>query len=483
VILSNLVVEKPSLTLCPGSKSRLLVPGLARHQTSRLKLGQQGLPDSHISEVTIQQYRALPEPIMDSPDLSLAPPGMPPQFYPHNQSRATKSHNDALRKTNRKRVEPHKRSSKVRGYGRNHTEPQAKHSTRTISSPFSPSLTGNTININTQAPNRTTKLSGSPYASLQSRSPHRSDFFDFTSLRLAPHGYNHPPTVSGRESKLPTPMYSRRPSPGIHSQPTSPTMKAFNFGNYPPFSHAVAPQQLTQSRHSRSLAASAGEEAPTPTPSTPITPMHAKSFNPNGQPQQAPQQPPQAQAPSQQPIGNDAPFGNLTGLNFGDGDAALENFDFDSFLNTDGDSGGFEDFTNGVKAGDGTVVDEDRESKADEPMSPQSKPRRPYRSYHAPGTQFRVPNRPGGGVASKRRKNKSDNMSIDLEPIGQRGVLNTDHRAIIKQKANPPKDGLTIKNTISEDDTKMETRQQKLFLALERPSVCFQKTVGLEARI
>jgi hypothetical protein len=63
-------------------------------------------------------------------------------------------------------------------------------------------------------------------------------------------------------------------------------------------------------------------------------------------------------------MGNDAPFGDLTessfdiGLNFGDGDAALENFDFDSFLHTGEDSGGFglvgfDDFTNGVEAGDG----------------------------------------------------------------------------------------------------------------------------------
>lgn len=70
--------------------------------------------------------------------------------------------------------------------------------------------------------------------------------FNFTAPASAPYGYNHPPTVFGMESQPPTPMYSRPPSPGIHSQPTTPTMKAFNFGNYPPFSHAVAPQQLTQ---------------------------------------------------------------------------------------------------------------------------------------------------------------------------------------------------------------------------------------------
>lgn len=95
--------------------------------------------------------------------------------------------------------------------------------------------------------------------------------------------------------------------------------------------------------------------------------MHSKSFNPNGQPQQAPQQPPQAQAVQpQQPMGNDAPFGDISGnafddigLNFGDGDAALENFDFDSFLHTGEDNGGFgslvgfDDFTNSVEAGDG----------------------------------------------------------------------------------------------------------------------------------
>lgn len=70
--------------------------------------------------------------------------------------------------------------------------------------------------------------------------------FNFTAPAQTPYGYNHPPTVFGMESQPPTPMYSRPPSPGIHSQPTTPTMKAFNFGSYPNFSHAVAPQQLTQ---------------------------------------------------------------------------------------------------------------------------------------------------------------------------------------------------------------------------------------------
>jgi hypothetical protein len=61
-----------------------------------------------------------------------------------------------------------------------------------------------------------------------------------------PYGYNHPPTVIGIESQCPTPMFSRPPSPGAHSQPTTPSLKSFNFGYPQSYSHAIAPQQLTQ---------------------------------------------------------------------------------------------------------------------------------------------------------------------------------------------------------------------------------------------
>jgi hypothetical protein len=122
----------------------------------------------------------------------------------------------------------------------------------------------------------------------------------------------------------------------------------------------------------------AGEEAPTPTPSTPITSIHKPSFpqGPNGQ--QQPAQPPSQQPTQQQPMGNDPPFGDLSsdvcsrfggsdckanlvqpgnfdlGIPF-DGDAALEGFDFDSFLHTGDDNNGFgslvgfDDFNNGVE--------------------------------------------------------------------------------------------------------------------------------------
>jgi hypothetical protein len=46
------------------------------------KLGQQGLPGSPMPESVMQQQRGSPAPNMNFPDPTLAPPGMPPQFYP-----------------------------------------------------------------------------------------------------------------------------------------------------------------------------------------------------------------------------------------------------------------------------------------------------------------------------------------------------------------------------------------------------------------
>nr|POE80066.1 transcriptional activator soma [Quercus suber] len=102
--------------------------------------------------------------------------------------------------------------------------------------------------------------------------------------------------------------------------------------------------------------AAESEQPPTPTPATPITPMNPKSFNnaqplPNGQPgppNGVVGQPglnlPQNGGP---PDMNQTPFGNLDaseqfggmGMDFAgmDGNDVLDNFDFDSFLNTQND--------------------------------------------------------------------------------------------------------------------------------------------------
>lgn len=112
-------------------------------------------------------------------------------------------------------------------------------------------------------------------------------------------------------------------------------------------------------------ASEAEGQPPTPTPATPMTPMHQNSFNhqqnkniPNGQqPPNGPNPPQQQNQPQPgpgvvQPPAPDMsgpPFGNLDGADqFGsmnlefaglDGGDVLDNFDFDSFLNTGGDDG------------------------------------------------------------------------------------------------------------------------------------------------
>jgi len=121
------------------------------------------------------------------------------------------------------------------------------------------------------------------------------------------------------------------------------------------------PQGKKGAQNTSATPASEPEAPPTPTPATPITPMHQNSFNhnqnknlPNGQQppnpsQQQPGQPPQNQQQPVQPAPSliDPPFGNLD-PDFGDpsifgnldGGDVLDNFDFDSFLNTgDGDQG------------------------------------------------------------------------------------------------------------------------------------------------
>ncbi|KAB8262828.1 hypothetical protein BDV32DRAFT_136269 [Aspergillus pseudonomiae] len=105
---------------------------------------------------------------------------------------------------------------------------------------------------------------------------------------------------------------------------------------------------------------SEAEHPPTPTPSTPITPQHPNSFNKAGAnaTSSAPQQPTSAPAPqplvqpppppppdqSQQPFNDlSIPDASAFNLDFSalENPDILENFDFDTFLNTDADTAGF----------------------------------------------------------------------------------------------------------------------------------------------
>ncbi|KAH9842126.1 camp-dependent protein kinase pathway protein [Teratosphaeria destructans] len=123
--------------------------------------------------------------------------------------------------------------------------------------------------------------------------------------------------------------------------------------------------------------ASEADAPPTPTPATPITPMHSQTFNqnqnkqaPNGQPtpqqgqqqgQQAVQQPQGVPQPGAPEMGQ--PFGSLDGNQFGDmssldfadlnGPDVLDNFDFDSFLNTGDGNDGLAGFDANFAFGDG----------------------------------------------------------------------------------------------------------------------------------
>ncbi|KAI5274513.1 hypothetical protein E4T47_02371 [Aureobasidium subglaciale] len=105
------------------------------------------------------------------------------------------------------------------------------------------------------------------------------------------------------------------------------------------------------------------EQPPTPTPAPPITPQPTSSFPPK--PSQAQNQPQGGQSgmPGQQNQGGDmsnigAPFGsmddNFSGmaLDFGmDGPDVLDNFDFDSFLTTDGGADSFNFDPSGMNFG------------------------------------------------------------------------------------------------------------------------------------
>lgn len=127
--------------------------------------------------------------------------------------------------------------------------------------------------------------------------------------------------------------------------------------------------------------ATEAEAPPTPTPATPITPMHPANLSqnqanknlPNGQPpsqqQQQQQQPPQPQQ-LPPPDMSGPPFGSLTDPNdqFGmsgmnmdfanlEGGDVLDNFDFDSFLNTAGDGDGGFAFDANLAFGDGTGLE------------------------------------------------------------------------------------------------------------------------------
>ncbi|KAL2824758.1 hypothetical protein BDW59DRAFT_82141 [Aspergillus cavernicola] len=166
-----------------------------------------------------------------------------------------------------------------------------------------------------------------------------------------------PPTVNAGRQPPPSPQTGAAPPPT--PQPgTKPAPKKKE-----PKDRAKRPNKKTAAAAAAAAANTAAtpssevEHPPTPTPSTPITPQHHQSFNKPGANATtgAPQQP--TSAPAQQtlvqPPPPDQTQQSFNDLNIPDPSAfsldfsalenpdILENFDFDTFLNTDTDTAGF----------------------------------------------------------------------------------------------------------------------------------------------
>ncbi|CAD0010708.1 unnamed protein product, partial [Aureobasidium pullulans] len=165
-------------------------------------------------------------------------------------------------------------------------------------------------------------------------------------------GNDGPRTGTGPSS----PSQNQPPTPSQANKPKKKDTKA-SATKVNPVEHNQYTQELTTVGRGTTGATpqESAEQPPTPTPAPPITPQPTSAFPPKpGQPQNQ-QQPPNAQSgmPGQQNPGGDmsnvgAPFGNMDsdfgsmGLDFEmGGPDVLDNFDFDSFLTTDGGADGF----------------------------------------------------------------------------------------------------------------------------------------------
>ncbi|KAF2127924.1 hypothetical protein P153DRAFT_376854 [Dothidotthia symphoricarpi CBS 119687] len=288
------------------------------------KLNQQGLPTSPMPEGVMPQ-RNSPAPNMNF-DPQLAPPGMPPQFFPMG------AQNNPMMRPPSSHPGPFVNGQQL-------TQQQMEAAMRAA---------GPMPNGVWRGPPQPGMMPQQPMG-VMGQNPQRIQ------MPPPPAPTNEPPRPEPSPSQSnqapPTPNQGNKAGPKKkggkdNKKPTN--KKGGNTGATP--------------------VASAGEEAPTPTASTPvapITPQHKQSFNqgPNGQPQQQP-------LPlQQQPMDNNIPpFGNIEdpnsldlGFNFTDDSGALENFDFDSFLHTDdAGGGGFGlgaefDFGNPVEAGGGEL--------------------------------------------------------------------------------------------------------------------------------
>ncbi|PYI04495.1 hypothetical protein BO78DRAFT_170880 [Aspergillus sclerotiicarbonarius CBS 121057] len=161
------------------------------------------------------------------------------------------------------------------------------------------------------------------------------------------------PGANVGRTQPPSPQTAAPPTPQQANKP-APKKKDGKDSRKRPKKNATAP--VVPQSNTAATPSSEAEHPPTPTPSTPITPQHPNSFNKTGAnaTTSAPPQPTSAPAPQplvqQPPDQTQQPFNDLSipdasafNLDFSalENPDILENFDFDTFLNTDADTAGF----------------------------------------------------------------------------------------------------------------------------------------------
>ncbi|KAH7080106.1 hypothetical protein BKA63DRAFT_234945 [Paraphoma chrysanthemicola] len=264
------------------------------------KLGQ--MPGSPLPEGAMQPQRGSPAPNMQF-DPNLAPPGMPPQFYPQMPHQSPMMRPPS--------------SHPGQNFNGQQMTPQQMEAIRNGQMQQNGAWRG--------GPQQPGMMPGQQMNGPMGNNPQQ---------RQMP-----PPPAPANDQPRPEPSPSQSnqapPTPS-QSNKAGPKKKGTK-------DNVKKPANKKGANAGATPAATGGEEPPTPTSSTPVAPItpHSKqSFNPNGQPQQAQQQPVQPQqAMDQPPFGNsldgsDAPFDLTFGM---DDNAALENFDFDSFLQNPAD--------------------------------------------------------------------------------------------------------------------------------------------------
>jgi len=276
------------------------------------KLGQQALPGSPMPEGVMGQQRGSPAPNLNF-DPALAPPGMPPQFYPQ------------MPQNNPMGMRPPSSHPQPPNFNGQQITPAQMEAMR------NGQMQQQNGGVWRGAPQPGMMQGGQQMGGPMGQNPQQ---------RQMP-----PPPAPTNEQPRP------EPSPSVSNQapPTPSQTNKANPKKKP--TKETKPANKKGANTGSTPATTNGEEPPTPTSSTPvapITPVHKQSFNQGQNGQQ--QQPVQPQPPADQPMDNGGPpFGNIDndpngfdlGLNFGDDNGALENFDFDSFLHTGNDNDAF----------------------------------------------------------------------------------------------------------------------------------------------